>query len=254
MARMPLTSCGRSSAPLQPITPAWEWTSSTAGPMRSSSFATGGAVQLLDHRLVADGLDLRGVELVEARIALRCPCRATGCASRPAARASLVSGEVKRCVALPTVRRPRLAVDVGEEPGAAAPGLIDDIDRIAVGDEIVGPAAAAVRRAEEVDAGLAAAVDHHHRIGPRLVLRHLILDEHLADHDGVLADLDVAAGHRERALVGDLQGLAGVEQAILRLCGCERQQQCAGGCANPGNRHQSLTMVAIASPRCACAP
>src|SRR6185437_8955309 len=94
----------------------------------------------------------------------------------------------------------RFAVDVGEEPGTAAAGLIDDVDRIAMRDEVIGPAAPAVRRAEEVDAGLAAAVDHHHGVGPRLVLRHLVLHEHLADHDGLAAVLDVAARHRERAL------------------------------------------------------
>jgi hypothetical protein len=48
----------------------------------------------------------------------------------------------------------RLAVDVAEEPGAAAPRLIDDIDRIAVRDEVVGPAAPPVGRAEEVRCGL----------------------------------------------------------------------------------------------------
>ncbi len=112
-------------------------------------------------------------------------------------------------------RLARAAVDVAEESRAAAPRLIDDVDRIAVGDEIIGPAAASIRRAQEIRRGLAAAVNHHHRVGAGPVLGDLILHEHLADHDRLLVDLDIAAGNREYALVGDLERPARIEQTIV---------------------------------------
>jgi hypothetical protein len=110
----------------------------------------------------------------------------------------------------------RLAVAVAEESRAAAPRLIDDVDGIAVGNEVVGPTAAPVRRGEEIRCGLSAAVDHHHCVGTRPVPGNLILHVHLADHDRLLVDLDIASGDREHALVRDLERPARVEQPILR--------------------------------------
>jgi hypothetical protein len=59
--------------------------------------------------------------------------------------------------------------------------LIDHIDGVAAAQEILRPALATVRCAGEIGAGLAAAVNHHHRIGVAQLLRHLEFHIHVAD-------------------------------------------------------------------------
>src|SRR5262245_1662185 len=128
----------------------------------------GFAIDLLDHALVADGLDLAGVERIEGRVAARPWSGPLGVQAR--LRPKLL--QLRRSETLLDVthrRLARLAVDVTEKSGAATPGLVDDIDRITVGNEVVSPASAAVGRAEEVRPGLSATVDHHDRVGARLV-------------------------------------------------------------------------------------
>ncbi len=168
------------------------------------------AVELLDHAFVVDGLDLARIERVESRISL--PSRPRPLRVQARLRPQLLDlGRGETLLDIADRGLAGLAVDVAEEPGASAAGLVDDIDCIAIGNEIARPAPAAVGRAEKVRRGLAAAMDHHYGVGARPVPRDLVLNEHLPDHDGLAADLDIAAGHRERALVCDLEGALGVE-------------------------------------------
>ena len=59
----------------------------------------------------------------------------------------------------------------GEESGAATARLVDDVDGVALADEILRPAFAAVGRAGVIGAGHRAAVHHDDRIGVRLLGR-----------------------------------------------------------------------------------
>ena len=68
-ARIALTSLGRRSATGQPKAPDWEWVSRIAGPILSSKATSAVGVELLLLGEVDDGGELRGVELIEIRIA-----------------------------------------------------------------------------------------------------------------------------------------------------------------------------------------
>src|SRR5260370_25886102 len=121
------------------------------------------AIDLRDQSLFAEGLNLAGVEGVERRIARR--SRSGPLGMQIGLRPKLLQfgcGEALLDVA--HRRLARAAIDVAEESRAAAPRLIDDVDGIAVGDEIIGPTAASIRRAQEIRRGLSAAVNHQHRV------------------------------------------------------------------------------------------
>ena len=60
--------------------------------------------------------------------------------------------------------------------GSAAAGLIHDVYRVALPQEKLSPALAAVRRSCEVRAGLPAAVDHNDRPGMSLLRWNLKID------------------------------------------------------------------------------
>src|SRR6185312_3094962 len=89
--------------------------------------------------------------------------------------------------------------------------------------EILRPALAAVGRAGEVGAGLAAAMHHHDRIWMATPRRNHVLDIHLPDHG--------AAFDRGVDLPTD-EEIAGARQrerpALLRTGKRRREQQCRG--------------------------
>ena len=70
--------------------------------------------------------------------------------------------------------------------GAAAGGLIDDVDGVAAADEVFGPAFAAIRGAEEIAAVLEIPVDHHQGVWVGLVSGDLVFDEHLPGDAGAV--------------------------------------------------------------------
>src|SRR5207302_9380499 len=102
--------------------------------------------------------------------------------------------------------------------GAAAPGLVGKVDRIARAQEILRPAFAAVRRAGEVGGGLRRAWDDHDRIGLRAPARDLVLDIHLAAQHLAAVDRDVFAAGEQIALLGD-------GEALLRLRAVRRYKR-----------------------------
>ena len=96
---------------------------------------------------------------------------------------------------------------------AAVPGAVDDVDDVALGDEVRSPPGPPVRRAEVVGALPAAAVDQDERQRPVLPRRRLPVHVHAPPRhrpDGVRAALvadepeAAARGHRRdgRHLVG----------------------------------------------------
>jgi hypothetical protein len=117
---------------------------------------------------------------------------------------------------------------------AAARHLVDHVDRIAPAQEILRPALAPIRGAGEIGAGLAAAMDHHHGIGVREPLRHLVFHIHVADGRRPLTVAVDGAADKEIALLGDDQ------RSGLGAHAGERQQRRAGpdqgGRRRPQNR------------------
>ena len=86
---------------------------------------------------------------------------------------------------------------------ASARHLIDDVDGIAATQEKLRPALATVGRAGEIRSGLAAAVDHHDRVGMLELLRDLELHVHLPDHRRALDRTFDPAADEEITLLGD---------------------------------------------------
>jgi hypothetical protein len=76
-------------------------------------------------------------------------------------------------------------------------------DDVALLDEVVGPAFAAVGRAHPVGRGLRGAVDEHQRIGPAHLLGRDHLDENLPIHDVLAGLADIFASDIEVAALGD---------------------------------------------------
>src|SRR5436190_3134865 len=74
------------------------------------------------------------------------------------------------------------AVHLRPMGGASARHLIDNVDGVAAAEKILRPALAPVRRAGEIGAGLAAAVNHNDGIGMLEVLRNLKFHIHLSEH------------------------------------------------------------------------
>src|SRR5262249_10151576 len=109
---------------------------------------------------------------------------------------------------------------------------------VALGQEILRPAVAAIRRAGPARAGRAAAVDHHDREGVRLLLRDLILDVGVSRHHGAVRRVDVFAADEEMALLGDdnrshpLSRCTGGARGGKESWGSEAKEQ---GC-EPGRR------------------
>src|SRR5262245_43940978 len=89
--------------------------------------------------------------------------------------------------------------------GAAPAWLVHNIDSVTLAQEILRPALAAIRRSGEVRSVLAAAMDHHDRIGLRARLRDLILDIRLALQVLAVGSFDVSSAGIEVALLGDLE-------------------------------------------------
>jgi hypothetical protein len=85
-------------------------------------------------------------------------------------------------------------VDLRPVRGASARHLVDHIDGIAPAHEILRPALAAVGRAGEVGAGLAAAMHHHDRIGMAATRRDHVLDVDMPDRGAAFGRaVDLAA-------------------------------------------------------------
>ncbi len=112
------------------------------------------------------------------------------------------------------VRRRHRPVRLRPLRGAAARHLIDDIDGIAAAQEELRPPLASVRRAGEVRAGLAAAVNHHDRKRMDHLVGNLKLNIHVADHRCARTAGVYGAAGEEPALPGDGQRLG----LALRLC------------------------------------
>ena len=139
---------------------------------------------------------LRGVERVEIRIArlagagpLRVVLRL-----RPLIVALGRDEALQRALEIRLRHRPHARRPVA---GAAARDLIDYVDGIAAAHEILRPAFAAVRRAGEIGAGLAAAVDHDDGVGVKLLLRDHEFGVEVPDHRRALdRRIDLAAGEQ----------------------------------------------------------
>ena len=159
--------------------------------------------ELLRLLAVGQERDLAGEELVERGIALHAR------AARPlrvelGLREQVVDlrrrvGFLEAAGAEPVVG----AVDLRVGARAPAPDLIDHVDLVALLDEALHPARAAIRGGEEVHPGLGEAVHHHHRVGLGDLGRRARLHEHLADHHGLVAELLVAAADIDVARPGD---------------------------------------------------
>ena len=111
-------------------------------------------------------------------------------------------------------RSPRPGCSRSRPPLRAA-GLVDHVNGVALADEILRPAFAAVGRAGEIGAGHRAAVHHDDRIGMRLFGRDANLDVHLAvdvvaavDRHGLAADIHEAVARENERLVGRLHAAA----------------------------------------------
>jgi hypothetical protein len=118
-------------------------------------------------------------------------------------------------------RRLHRSVQLRPVRGASARHLVDHVDRVAAADEILRPALAAVGRAGEVGAGLAAAVHHHDRIGMPQPPRDHVLDVHVADHRAAFDRAVDLAADEEIARLRQRQ-----RSALLRERGrhrCDRQ-------------------------------
>src|SRR6516162_9920007 len=83
--------------------------------------------------------------------------------------------------------------------GAAAGDLINYIDGIAAPHEKLCPSLAAIGRAGEVRAGLAAAMHHHDGIGLAAMCRDHVLDIHVAQHGTAFCRRIDPAAHEEIA-------------------------------------------------------
>jgi hypothetical protein len=120
----------------------------------------------------------------------------------------------------------RRSVGRGQIAGAAAAGLIDHVDGVALAHEVLRPAFAPVRRAGEIGARHGAAVHHHDRITVSLLRRDAHLNIHTVRHEGVpvdrrppAADVEMAvAGEHQRAVVGGLRDAAQCERDDRHGC------------------------------------
>ena len=163
------------------------------------------AVELLLLGKAHDRWKLRGVELIEHGIARLAGSRPLRVEMR--LRPLLVAlGRDEALLDEIDARGLHRPVDLRPVRGASARHLVDHIDGIAPAHEILRPALAAVGRAGEVGAGLAAAVHHHDRIGMAATRRDHVLDVHMPDRGAAFgravdlaADEEVArARERER--------------------------------------------------------
>ena len=140
----------------------------------------GVAIDLLLLAVVDQRGKLRGVERIEHGVAGSRRVPGHWRVRRACGQSLKRAGATKRC----SVRN---RFDIGDRAlrlrpvrGAAARHLVDHIDRVPAAQEILRPAFAAVGRAGEVGAGLAAAVDHHDRVGRAQPLRDEVFRVHLA--------------------------------------------------------------------------
>ena len=165
----------------------------------------GVAVDRLAHLGVADhGQRLRH-ELIEDRIADRAAARPLRVQFRLREKIVFLVGDE---IALDRFRRshrlrPIDRLDIGR---AAAADLVHDVDRIALGEEILAPAVAAVGRAHVARAREAAALDHHDRVGMRAVGRDVVFDIGLAGEHRAVFGVHIFAADEEMAGLGDRQG------------------------------------------------
>jgi hypothetical protein len=104
-----------------------------------------------------------------------------------------------------------------EIAGASAPGLVHDVDRVALAHEILRPALAAVRRAEIGGGGAGAAVDHDDGERVRLLGRDADVHVHLAGDVSAAADRDGLAANVEEAFARERVG------RIVRFCCAGRE-------------------------------
>src|ERR1700704_5008087 len=98
----------------------------------------------------------------------------------------------------------RVAI-IWTQRGAPPPRLIHHINRIAAFQEKLCPALAAVRRAREVGAALAAALDHHNRKWVGTVFGDLVLDIGLARHVFAVRAIDIVPTGENISLAGDFE-------------------------------------------------
>ena len=160
------------------------------------------AIELLDGGVDADVLHLRGVELIEHRIASCALVRSLAGPLRVQLRLRPQRVLRRRRKSLLKLRR-RKARERSHrfQPGrASACGLIDYIHRITALDKKFRPAFAAVGRTGEIGAGLRCTVNHHDGVALRYLGREAVFDIHLPFHHGARLGIDVAATDEEIAL------------------------------------------------------
>jgi len=144
------------------------------------------AVERLLQREIHQRGKLARIELVEARIAWLAGARPLGVQMRLRPLVEPLRRD-KALLKAREIRRRHRPVRLRPLRRAPARHLIDHVDRVAAAQEILRPALASIRRAGEVGAGLAAAMDHHHRIRMGDLLRHLEFHVHVADRRGAFA-------------------------------------------------------------------
>ena len=103
-------------------------------------------------------------------------------------------------MATPSAALRRLAIHAAKIARTAAPRLIDHVHRVTVGDKIIRPAFAAVRRAGEIGAGLCRAVNHHDRVGLGDLGGDAVFDIHLSGHDLTGFDVDILTTGKQIAV------------------------------------------------------
>jgi len=122
--------------------------------------------------------------------------------------------------------------------GTAAHRLIDHVDDVALLNEILGPALAAVGRAHPVGGGLSSAVDEHQRVGAALLFRRQNLDIDLALHDVLTGFANIMAADIEEAALGDGRLIDSGDRKLhfraRRCAGQRREQKRSMRCANCG--------------------
>src|SRR5262249_36595945 len=131
---------------------------------------------------------------------------------------------------------------------AAAHRLVDHVDDVALLDEILGPALAAVRRAHPIGRGLPRTMDKHERVRPTDVLRRHHLHVHLPLHDLLPWLTGIGAPDVEIAARADSRLVERRHGKSWRLSACRdecREAEAAGekGCLDAFHKASSYSGV-----------
>src|SRR6185436_12340681 len=100
---------------------------------------------------------------------------------------------------------PRRFSIAGEISRTPPPRLVHQVNGVPVRQEIIRPAAAAIRRALKIDGGLPTTVNHHQGIGVAALRRYLVLHVHLSQHRAAVPGPVVPPASEKTPLVRDFQ-------------------------------------------------